>query len=118
MQDLVAQIAKAPQLRSGAALFEDILSIQALLHNISARQLNILIQIFPKVFLKGPGPRFTDMLAKYEIQFSDILDAFTFATAILAETHKLLDQLSQQHFQQLLQEKEQAALAIARVSTP
>ncbi|VDO18602.1 unnamed protein product [Heligmosomoides polygyrus] len=67
---------------------------------------------------KRPGPRFTDMLAKYEIQFSDILDAFTFATAILAETHKLLDQLSQQHFQQLLQEKEQAALAIARVSTP
>ncbi|VDO72967.1 unnamed protein product [Heligmosomoides polygyrus] len=101
-EELLAMLANAPTLNFGSSLFENIMTIQSLIYNITARQAAIHNQFTPQAFRQDDQPRLADQLAQYGIHFSDVHDTLALATATVAEAQQVLSDLSQQHFERLL----------------
>ncbi|VDP08890.1 unnamed protein product [Heligmosomoides polygyrus] len=102
LQEFLAQLANAPTLNFGSSLFENIMTIQSLVYNITARQAAVHNQFWSQAFRKDDQPRLADQLAQYGLHFSDIHDALALATATVAEAQQVLANLSQQHLERLL----------------
>lgn len=102
LQEFLAQLANAPVLNFGSSLFENIMTIQSLVYNITARQAAVHNQFWPQAFRKDDQPRLADQLAQYGLHFPDIHDALALATATVAEAQQVLANLSQQHLERLL----------------
>uniref|UniRef100_A0A183GRJ5 Retrovirus-related Pol polyprotein from transposon TNT 1-94 n=1 Tax=Heligmosomoides polygyrus TaxID=6339 RepID=A0A183GRJ5_HELPZ len=81
---------------------ENIMTIQSLIYNITARQAAIHNQFTPQAFRQDDQPRLADQLAQYGIHFSDVHDTLALATATVAEAQQVLSDLLQQHFERLL----------------
>ncbi|VDP29126.1 unnamed protein product [Heligmosomoides polygyrus] len=86
--EFLAQLANAPTLSLGSSLFENIMTIQSLVHNITTRQAAVHKQFWPQAFRQDDQPRLADQLAQYGLYFSDIHDALALATATVAEAQQ------------------------------